>query len=34
MAAAMPSAVKTLNYGLASFLVVLCATIGAYHWVM
>jgi hypothetical protein len=28
----MPSAVKTLNYGLASFLIVLCAAIGAYHW--
>lgn len=32
MAAALPSATRTLIYGLASFLIALLAMIGAYYW--
>jgi len=32
MAGSVPSRLRALNYGLASFLIVLSATLGAYHW--
>jgi hypothetical protein len=32
MAAAIPSTLRSLAYALASFLIVLCAALGAYRW--
>lgn len=33
MAATIPSRSRALSYGLASFLIVLCAATGVYSWV-
>ena len=34
MASALPSTTRTLNYGLASFLLVFLTMIGVYYWVI